>query len=121
MSAAAVPLREVQVETLATDEEATQWVDANVQDRTIVEDLQRWGRKILAKYDADDQAVAGVLLTTVFNVFQSADGTASTRGHMYGLIFSWYDGDDRTHQKCFRSVLKVNDANQVIQLIILDE
>jgi predicted proteasome-type protease len=99
--------------TLARDEAANQWVDAFV-DTTINESVRRWARMTLDKHDEDDQAEVGVLLTTVHTAELKGGGTI--RGHAYGLIFTYPEGDARK-QVCETCFLRVNDANQVVAFV----
>jgi predicted proteasome-type protease len=100
-------------ETLARDAAATQWVDVNV-DSAIIERIQRWARMVIDKRDVDDQAAIGVLLTTVHN--SELQGGGTIRGHAYGLIFTYPEGDERK-QVCETCFLRVNDANQVVAFV----
>ena len=106
-----------EIKELARDEAANQWVDDNVSE-SDAERLRSWARQMVDKHDEDDQAQLGVLLTQPCKPFDTKLGELPYRAHVYALIFSWDDGREPL---AIRSALKINDANQVIDFIIIDK
>jgi hypothetical protein len=107
----------LELQTLARDEAANQWVESNVSS-SLAEKLRSWARGMLDKYDADDQAQVGVLLTEPCRPFDSQQGVLPSRAHIYALIFTWDDGRE---QKVLRAALYVNDANEIIDFVPVDK
>lgn len=100
--------------TLAYDEEANVWVDVHVP-MMVAEELRAWARAQFERLDADDRAQVGVLLSHLGNL-QAAEGKPVIRGHLYAIVFTWDDGE----QKLVRSVLRVDDEDKVTEFVVID-
>lgn len=105
------------LDELARDEAANTWAENNVPFE-ILEQLRAWCRGLLAEHDEDDQAELGVLLLDIAQYPMNVPGK-SARGYAYCLIMSWAEPD--REQRAFRSMLRVNDANEIVEFITIDK
>lgn len=102
------------LKSLAYDEEANAWIDQHVP-AVVIEELRAWGRAQFERLDADDRAQVGVMLSHIHNL-QAVEGKPVIRGHLYALVFTWANGK----QKMVRSILHVDDEDQVTQFVVID-
>jgi hypothetical protein len=102
------------LETLARDEAANMWVDTNVPGMVAAQ-LRAWGRMQIEKYDADDRAEIGVLLTKP-GLMQTGPEATPVRGYVYGLIFTREDEP----QVCQRAILRINNEHEIVEFVPVD-
>lgn len=100
--------------TLAYDEEANEWVDKHVP-MMVAEELRAWARAQFERLDANDRAQIGVMLSHLGNL-RADEGKPVIRGHLYAIVFTWADGE----QKLVRSILRVDDKDQVAEFVVID-